>query len=216
MTKECLKCHQTKPFSDFHKSPKDPYGIRRECKECVKIYTNEYNKNNREKLKKKASDYRKENPTYNKDYYNANPDYFESYREENKEHYKQWRNNNREWVNNYHKEKKKNDPKFKITAVLRSSLSTALKKQGAPKYSRTVELLGCSFEKFMEYIKSKFQPGMTWDNYGRYGWHIDHIIPCISFDLTDPREQEECFHHTNLQPLWAIDNLKKGDRIEND
>jgi HNH endonuclease. len=51
---------------------------------------------------------------------------------------------------------------------------------------------------------------MSWDNYGRDGWHIDHIRPCASFDLTDPEQQRQCFHYTNLQPLWAADNIRKG------
>ena len=58
--------------------------------------------------------------------------------------------------------------------------------------------------------ESLFQSGMTWENHGKYGWHIDHIRPCSSFDLTDPEQQKLCCHYTNLQPLWAKDNLSKG------
>ncbi len=54
---------------------------------------------------------------------------------------------------------------------------------------------------------------MTWENHGRHGWHIDHIIPCAAFDLTDPEQQKKCFHYTNYQPLYTLENLKKGDRI---
>jgi DNA/RNA endonuclease G (NUC1) len=54
---------------------------------------------------------------------------------------------------------------------------------------------------------------MNWENYGKNGWHIDHIIPCASFDLTDPKQQKNCFHYTNLQPLWAADNIRKSDKI---
>ena len=56
---------------------------------------------------------------------------------------------------------------------------------------------------------------MTWENHGRYGWHIDHIMPCSSFDLTDPEQQKKCFHYTNLQPLWAHENMSKGAKIPN-
>jgi len=58
----------------------------------------------------------------------------------------------------------------------------------------------------------QFKPGMTWDNYGYYGWHIDHKVPCSNFDLSKPEEQYKCFHYTNLQPLWAEENLIKGGK----
>jgi hypothetical protein len=54
---------------------------------------------------------------------------------------------------------------------------------------------------------------MTWDNYGKKGWHVDYILPCASFDLTKEEEQKKCFHYTNLQPLWWLDNIKKSDKI---
>ena len=55
---------------------------------------------------------------------------------------------------------------------------------------------------------------MTWKNHGLKGWHIDHIIPCAAFDLTKEEEQKKCFHYSNLQPLWWIDNLKKSNKME--
>ena len=54
---------------------------------------------------------------------------------------------------------------------------------------------------------------MSWENYGYYGWHIDHIIPCSKFDLSKLEEQKKCFHFTNLQPLWALDNIKKSNKL---
>ena len=71
-----------------------------------------------------------------------------------------------------------------------------------------MELTGCSKEDLIKHLESQFTDGMTWENYGE--WHIDHIRPCCSFNLEDPEEQKTCFHWTNLQPLWAIDNMKKG------
>jgi len=76
------------------------------------------------------------------------------------------------------------------------------------KTGKTLELTGCSKEELITHLQSKFTEGMTWDNYGE--WHIDHILPCVSFNLEDPEEQKKCFHWTNLQPLWAIDNIRKG------
>lgn len=76
------------------------------------------------------------------------------------------------------------------------------------KTGKTMELTSCSKEDHIKHLESQFTDGMTWENYGK--WHIDHIRPCSSFNLEDPEEQKKCFHWTNLQPLWAIDNLKKG------
>ena len=75
-------------------------------------------------------------------------------------------------------------------------------------------------KKLKRHLESRFEPGMTWDNYGNPNgdhtdcWHIDHIIPCAAFDLTDPIEQKQCMHYSNLQPLWAKDNLMKGSKFE--
>ncbi len=72
-------------------------------------------------------------------------------------------------------------------------------------------MIGCSWIDFKIYLESKFTEGMSWDNYGK--WHIDHIVPLSSFDLSDPVQLEKACHYTNLQPLWAKDNLKKSNKI---
>lgn len=74
-----------------------------------------------------------------------------------------------------------------------------------------LQLLGCDITFLKKYIESKFTEGMSWDNYGE--WHIDHIIPCYKFDLSDPEQQKICFNYKNLQPLWAKDNLRKGNKV---
>jgi hypothetical protein len=85
--------------------------------------------------------------------------------------------------------------------------------QNTIKTKKTLELLGCSWQEARDHIQSQFKEGMTWENHGFYGWHIDHIIPCSSFDLTDLEQQKKCFHYTNLQPLWWKDNISKGSKI---
>ena len=82
--------------------------------------------------------------------------------------------------------------------------------KGNEKAYKTIELLGCSIPEFKEYLEKLFKDGMNWDNYGYYGWHVDHILPCAYFDLSDPKQQRLCFHYTNLQPLWSKDNYKKS------
>jgi hypothetical protein len=83
-------------------------------------------------------------------------------------------------------------------------------KSRSSKAYKSQELLGASWVVCKEWIEKQFKPGMSWNNYGLHGWHIDHIRPCASFDLTDPIQQKQCFHYTNLQPLWASENLSKG------
>ena len=116
--------------------------------------------------------------------------------------YREWF---RQWMNEYRK-----DPKQKLLNSLRSSLSHVTK--GMIKSASTMDLTGCTVEELRHHLETRFADGMSWENYGRNGWHIDHIRPCASFDLTDPEQQRQCFHYTNLQPLWAADNIRKGDK----
>jgi len=103
------------------------------------------------------------------------------------------------------------DPDYRIMKSLRSRLRIALFKN--KKVAHTIELVGCSLVAFRHHMESLFQDGMTWENHGNDGWHIDHIIPCSAFDLSKEYDQRTCFHYTNLQPLWAVDNIKKGAQI---
>jgi hypothetical protein len=100
--------------------------------------------------------------------------------------------------------------------LLRVRVGGAIKEQSGLKAYKSMKLLGCSVDECRMYLESKFLPGMTWENHG-FGdgkWHIDHILPCASFDLTKPEEQLKCFHYTNLQPLWHNENLSKSDKIQ--
>ncbi len=103
--------------------------------------------------------------------------------------------------------REKNKLKKKIANRLRTRLSKAMKAQLTSKKKRTLDLLGMPLDEFLIYMESKFTEGMTWDNYGE--WHIDHIKPCSKFDLFLRSEQEECFHYSNLQPLWGWENYEK-------
>ncbi len=100
-------------------------------------------------------------------------------------------------------------PSGKIAHSLRRSIQRMVE-YGATKRHRTSGLLGADFGVVRLHIESLFAPGMSWDNYGPRGWHIDHIKPLASFNLTDPEQMKQAAHYTNLQPLWAIDNLSKG------
>ena len=101
--------------------------------------------------------------------------------------------------------------RIRIGTNLRSRLNKAIK--GNYKSGSAVFDLGCSIDEFKVYMESKFQLGMSWGNWGRKTWHIDHIKPLASFDLSDRDELLNACHYTNLQPLWAKDNMMKSDRI---
>ena len=105
-----------------------------------------------------------------------------------------------------------NDIDFRLTDCLRKRIRQALAK--TKKSAVSFDLLGCTLDEFKRHIVSLWKPGMSWDNYGVRGWHIDHVIPCAAFDLTDPAQQRECFHYLNLQPLWAQDNWCKSDKVQ--
>jgi hypothetical protein len=135
---------------------------------------------------------------YNKEYKN---------RPERKEIEQKYR---RESVKRWIKKQMKTNPEYRIKHIYRARIRKAIKK--GFKSGSTLDLLGVKNILIVKnYIQKKFQEGMCWDNYGE--WHIDHIIPCASFDLTKESEQKKCFHYTNLQPLWAKDNLSKGCRL---
>jgi hypothetical protein len=106
----------------------------------------------------------------------------------------------------YINRRRKIDINFRLTMNLRKRIWDALKRNSKSKH--TLELLGCSIDKLKQYLESQFKEGMSWSNYGK--WHVDHIRPCASFDMSKVEEQKKCFHYTNLQPLWALENIRKG------
>ena len=140
------------------------------------------------------------------------------WREKNKKHRKEYlkkydKNRTKEQKLKHYKARKKNfekNPSQKIASSIRTRILLALK--GKTKSASSLKLTGCSsWEQVWNHLEKLFKFGMTKENHGL--WHIDHIIPCSSFDLTKPEEQAKCFHYTNLQPLWASENLSKGNRI---
>lgn len=179
--------------------------------QAKKEYDRMYREKNRDKINARIRKWSKseEQQKKKKEYKEKNREkllqYWVEYRKRpgHKEKYNKYFKN---WIN----KKLKTDPNFKMKQQLSHRIYLALK--GANKSKRTQELLGCTIDELWVYLESKFQSGMTRENHGK--WHVDHIKPCVSFDLTDPKQQAICFHYTNLQPLWAVDNLKKGGKID--
>jgi len=141
------------------------------------------------------------------------------YRSKNKERikeaYARWYKKNlpsiSKRVNIRSKERYLVDVQYKLSTLLRRRLLVALR--GNSKAGSAVRDLGCSISGLKSYLEGRFLPGMTWGNLTVRGWHIDHIIPLSSFDLTDRGQFLKAAHYTNLQPLWAADNLRKGSKI---
>lgn len=120
-----------------------------------------------------------------------------------------WYAANSEKLAQKQRERAETDLGYRILRNLRGRIAIALGRARAGKATDTRMLLGCAIEHLCEHLQTKFRDGMTWENYGPL-WHVDHIKPCALFDLSDPEQQRACFHWTNLQPLLAAENLRKG------
>lgn len=107
--------------------------------------------------------------------------------------------------NEVHEKRYQNDALYRLDKCIRALIYRSLR---GKKLNKTEQYLGCSIEQFKKHLESKFQPGMSWDNYGRNGWHIDHIVPSSSASSVE--ELVRLQHFSNLQPLWEVDNLRKG------
>ncbi len=168
--------------------------------------------NNKEVRLQSASEYRKEHKDninihaarYRKQHIELLRIRDKKYRENN--HDKYIKLSRRKW-RNY----RDNNINFKIRENLRNNLRRVLNAQHTKKTHPIFKYLGCSVEDFKEHIKKQFVEGMSWDNWGKYTWHIDHIKPCAKFDLTKESERYVCFNYNNQQPMWAQENLSKSD-----
>lgn len=197
MTKICNECGEDKQIDRFYKSKRNKMGVATTCKNCCCKKQRQYISEN----KKARSEYQKE-------YYKKNKKKLDAYQREYNTKNKQRKS---QYMSQYVKDRYKTDTDFKTVRTLRARIFALVK--GKNKSAPTMKLLGCTAEQARQHLESHFTEGMSWENHGVHGWHIDHIIPCASFDLTDPDQQRQCFHYTNLQPLWAEDNLRKSDKI---
>ena len=161
---------------------------------------------------------------YNRQYYQDNKDrlrtYYREWYETNKEGWKQRTlaysktDKARQRRSEKFKQRFQSDLEFRLGQLLRTRFQVALRRKGQTKlgvFER--DLLGCTVAEFRSIIEALWRPGMTWENWGVKGWHIDHIRPLASFDLSDPEQQRRACHFTNLQPLWWHENLEKGDKM---
>lgn len=186
MVKICNKCRRTSDEVLFHKG-------RASCKECDSAYSRGYRALHKEELNAKSRLWHK---------IHSKKDY-ERKLVHKAQNPKLWRERER-----LASRRKRSTPQGKLISNTRRRINKFLKGTARP---RTSELLGCTDTEFRVYTESKFLPNMSWEN--RNLWHIDHIQPICSFDLTTLEGQKAAFHYTNTQPLWAVDNLRKGAKL---
>jgi hypothetical protein len=195
--KRCSACLTEKPLSEFYKRPdRASYSVRSKCKSCEYLMNRQWQIKNRDYVNRKMRESYRRNPE-------RSINYSRKWRVKNPE--KRRAQGRREMI------ARKQHVDRRILLILRQRINKALR--GNWKSGRTVALLGCSIQSFKIYLESRFDVGMSWSNYGRGGWHIDHIIPCALFDLSRSEHQKRCFHFSNLQPLWESENCKKGDKL---
>jgi hypothetical protein len=134
----------------------------------------------------------------------------ERYRAKNHESIKlrtdEWKRENKEKLSEKRKHRYKSDAAHKLRVICRNRIGGALK---SAKSIKTMDLVGCTGQELKMHLERQFKRGMSWENYGTH-WHVDHIVPCASFDLSKESHQIRCFHYSNLQPLKAIENLRKN------
>jgi len=210
MKKKCTKCEEVKAFDEYGKRKTSKDGLHGWCKACVAIYHNQYNKQYRQDNKEKSKQYYQDNKErlvkQQKQYYQDN-------KEECKKQQKQYRQDNKEKIakrqRQYEKKRRANDPAYRMIRNLRKGLWKAMSGNSKPK--KTMELLGCSKEHLEHHLEAQFTDGMTLENYGE--WQIDHIQAVSRFDHNEPEQVAVCWHYTNLQPMWAEDNIIKSNKI---
>jgi hypothetical protein len=217
-----------------------------ENKPKARLSQQRYQEENREAIKAYQKRYHEENAVsirmQRKEYYAANAvkikNAVKRYALENKERVREsrrrryeetrevclakacaYRRSNRDrlrvYFREYLRQRRRHDPAFCLASRLRCLVRQSVKgRRGYFKAAATFELVGCSPQFLAQHIESLFQPGMSWERFDEI--HIDHIRPIASFDLSDPEQQRQCFHYTNLQPLWAKDNMSKGAKWEGD
>jgi hypothetical protein len=206
VVKECSKCKEYKLLEDFSKQKNAIFGFHAYCKRCKYYYGKKYYELNLLYFKDKNREHQKINSEKIKQRK-------KNWRENNKnkisQQNKRWKEQNKEYLNLKIKNKRDSDCLFKLTSNIRNLIRGSLNRKRYKKNTRTYEILGCEFEIFKLHIEKQFTKGMTWDNYGE--WHFDHIYP-VSL-AKDEQHVIELNHYTNFQPLWAKDNLSKGNKI---
>ena len=234
----CRLCHEEKEEEKFSPRPSSSTGYRTECKDCLSSLAKvRYSKNREtiiEKVRKYAEANKERRSRDNKAWREKNADairahsklpeikkaktdrqkaYYQRNKEKVKAYIRGWNEKNkdrrREVKREYESDRYKADPVYLIRKRLRARQNAILKIKGAYHAGKkAADFIGCSLEELKRHIESQFEIGMSWEN--RNLWHLDHIVPVSSFDLSKEEEVKKCFSFRNLRPLWAEENRQKG------
>ena len=199
---------QKKVYHIKNKHKKKEY--REKNKDKIKERNKEYRNKNKDKIKEQNNEYRNKNKDKIKE---RNMEYYQENKDKIKEHYQE----NKDKINTRNRKRYENDQIYKLKCNLRSRMWYALKAQDASKNKRTLEYINCSVALLYYHIEEQFTDGMNWKNhgYGKGKWNVDHRRPCDSFDLNDEEQMYMCFHWTNLQPMWHVENChEKRDTFD--
>ena len=200
--KLCSRCGESKLLNEFHKKSDSPRGVQSMCKECRKESdTERYKDPSHRKERQERQQTRKYKEQ--REEYRFRPEKIEARRkrERSEKHLS--------GVRKRHHERERDDIQYVLKRALRRRLYNAVINNS--KIGSAVDLLGCSVADFKVHIEKHFSYDMSWGNYGK--WHLDHKLPLSSFDLTQESQIKTACHYTNIQPLWATDNIKKGSRV---
>lgn len=189
--KTCIKCGESKPVSEFYKNNQTKDGLTVYCAQCNKEYIYRW---------------RKEHPNYQREWFAKNPDYKKYYRRRDIDRSRE--------IARQESARRRSTPQGKIDCAISAGIRDTLKR-GEKRGTKWEKLVGYTVDELMRHLEKQFHPGMSWENYGRGGWHIDHKIPKSAFNYETPYDFDfkRCWALQNLQPLWEPDNIKKGNKI---
>jgi transposase-like protein len=197
--KTCTKCNIEKSLNNFVKNKRQSDGYHYVCKDCHKLYKEQ----NTDTIKEKHKGWLLSNKEYISQY---NKQYNIDNYEKKKHSIDKWWKDNPDYHKEWKRKKYTTDIYYRIKDNLRSRFYNAVINQF--KIQSVIDILGCSVEECKHYLELQFKPEMNWENHGEI-WEIDHIKPCDNFDLTNIEQQKQCFHYTNLQPLFKTSGIAK-------
>lgn len=227
-TKICIKCNINKPTSEFTICSRNKDGLYHQCKTCKNSLRN-YNNTNKNRIRYDVSVIEKKcricQHVKSSTEFSKHAFYKDGLKSECKACVREYNEKHKDYINKrnleyFHtkgkisqrinrKNRRKTDPLYKLVGIIRSRTRSAFKSKGFKKNTKTQIMLGCDWNTSKEHLEKQFTEGMSWDNHGE--WHVDHIVPLSSAKTAE--ELSKLAHYTNLQPLWAKDNLSKGSKL---